>query len=230
MAAFQAVQHLSGYLRTVSKFSKSLSPIMGVFNPLTLEYEGSDVPDGHESTASSSPSCLRLSHHRPKRYTRSSAKPRGTITDLKFTKPPSNSSNSAPGLMSLPSEILAQIIEYVQHNSGSEASEIHKRRFGRLSRTVNGDMGTTYFSCVHKKKPILNSLEAVSVTNQRMYALCRPLLWKVSNSIQRNFIELEFMSFGLLTCDWTVIFADVAISQRIACPYRRVDWAPRDPE
>lgn len=153
---------------------------MSVFNFSTLEYEGSDAPDGHESAASSSPSCLRLSHHRrpTKRYiTRSTAKPRGTIQDLNFTQPASEFDPGVSRLMNLPPEVFEKILRFVEENSKSEARHIHKRRFAHLSKLTAG--ATYFYSCVHIEEPILNSLEALSVTNQCMYALCRPLLWKV---------------------------------------------------
>lgn len=89
-----------------------------------------------------------------------------------FSHPPS-------GWDSLPVDIIREIIKHVHAFNSDECEKTFMKRRRRLI-PVSQDKHGRRIVYAHRKQPILNSFQSLAVTNQELYALCRPLLWKAS--------------------------------------------------
>lgn len=90
---------------------------------------------------------------------------------------------SGASLLTLPAEILDQIIKMVAEHLPGERNEIRFQRF--LEDTPRDHNMYHYYrdchyhrmSWFHDETPVLNSLQSLSSVSRKLYELCRPLRW-----------------------------------------------------
>lgn len=108
----------------------------------------------------------------------------------------SQASSGPVTLLSLPNELLELIIESVYEMAPEEARKLATRKYPLNKSHWNGRKRfDTFFS--KKRKPVLNSLQALAVVNRRVHQLCVPWLWNrlsLPHSWGQNHVPLDLWS------------------------------------
>lgn len=90
---------------------------------------------------------------------------------------PAPAEPSGVSLLTLPTEILDQIIRTVAEYIPDERAELRwKRSFGGRVVTQEGQ-NHHYVTCWEDVTPVLNSLQSLGSVSRKLYELCRPSLW-----------------------------------------------------